>query len=157
MFKRKTTDQFSSSLCDQDTFYRAFLHDLQNCATELIIESPFITDYRMRELLPVLTKLSKRGVRIYINTRHPDEHDPEYAQQALTAVSTLQDIDATVLYTYKHHRKLAIIDRSVIWEGSLNILSYSNSSEIMRRMHSTAMAEELLGFIKLSTYTGGTI
>ena len=29
-----------------------------------------------------------------------------------------------------HHRKLAILDRKVLWEGSLNILSQTRSREI---------------------------
>jgi hypothetical protein len=160
MFRRHffpANDQFASTLRDQDTFYPSFQHDLKNCSSELIIESPFITTRRMNELLPVLKKLTKRGVRIYINTRDPIEHDPEYAVQAYDAVARLHALGVTVLYTVKHHRKLAIIDRQIIWEGSLNILSYSNSCEIMRRMLSSSLAEELIGFIKLTNYTGGSL
>ncbi len=160
MFKRHrlpTNDQFASTLFDQDRFYSSFQHDLKNCSSELIIESPFITARRMNELLPELRKLTKRGVKIYINTRNPVEHNPEYAVQAYNAVDELQTMGVTVLYTIKHHRKLAVIDRQIIWEGSLNILSYSNSCEIMRRLLSANLAEELIGFIKLTTYTEGSL
>jgi hypothetical protein len=160
MFKRRylpANDQFASTLHDQDTFYPSFQHDLKNCSSELIIESPFITTRRMNELLPLLRKLSKRGARIYINTRDPIEHSPEYAVQAFSAVAALQGLGVVVLFTVKHHRKLAIIDRQIIWEGSLNILSYSNSCEIMRRLMSSSLAEELIGFIKLTNYTGGSL
>ena len=160
MFKRHSSyanDQFASSLRDQNTFYPSFEHDLKNCSSELIIESPFITTRRMDELLPLLRKLSKRDVKIYVNTRDPIEHDPDYAVQAYDAVARLQALGVIVLFTVKHHRKLAIIDRQIIWEGSLNILSYSNSCEIMRRMLSSSLAEELIGFIKLTTYTGSSL
>jgi len=33
------------------------------------------------------------------------------------------------------HRKIAIVDRSILWEGSLNMLSHYNSQEIMRRLN----------------------
>jgi len=160
MFKLRRSpinEQFASSLSNQDTFYPSFQHDLKNCSSELIIESPFITTRRINELLPLLRKLSKRGVKIYINTRDPIEHKPEYAAQAYDAVTRLQDLGIVVLYTARHHRKLAIIDRQIIWEGSLNILSYSNSCEIMRRMLSSNLAEELIGFIKLTNYTGRSL
>jgi hypothetical protein len=156
-FKSPSNDQFSSNLFDQDSFYPAFLKDLRNCSKELVIESPFITESRMRQLYPVLAKLIRRGAKVYINTRYPDEHDATYEAQAYAAIGSLQELGAVVLYTAKHHRKLAIIDRQVSWEGSLNILSYSNSCEIMRRMASASIAKELIGFIKLTTYTGGTI
>jgi len=48
-----------------------------------------------------------------------------------------------------HHRKLSIIDKSIIWEGSLNILSFSNSREFMRRIEGKSQALELLNFLKL--------
>lgn len=143
-----------SSLFDQDTFYRAFERDLRHARREVIIECPFITTKRMNLLLPIFHKLSRRGVRIFINTRHPEEHGGDYWRQAAEAVVTLQGMGATVLYTGGHHRKLAIIDRKVFYEGSLNILSYRDSCEIMRRVVSSVEAKKLLKFIGLMKYVG---
>ena len=143
-----------SSLYDQNTFYRAFERDLLHARQEVIIESPFIAERRMELLLPILRKLSRRGIRIVVNTRHPDEHEGDYGRQAAEAIVTLQDIGATVLYTGGHHRKLAIIDRKVFYEGSLNILSYRDSCEIMRRVASSVEAKRLLRFIGLMKYVG---
>lgn len=143
-----------SSLYDQNTFYRAFERDLLHARQEVIIESPFITASRMQLLLPILRKLSRRGVRIVVNTRHHEEHEGDYCRQAAEAIVTLQDIGVTVLYTGGHHRKLAIIDRKVLYEGSLNILSYRDSCEIMRRVASLAEAKKLLQFIGLTKYVG---
>lgn len=143
-----------SGLYDQNTFYRAFEWDLLCARQEVIIESPFITASRMQLLLPILRKLSRRGVRIVINTRHPEDHEGDYYHQAAEAVATLQDMGAIVLYTGGHHRKLAIIDRKVFYEGSLNILSYRDSCEIMRRVASPVEAKKLLQFIGLMKYVG---
>jgi hypothetical protein len=106
----------------------------------------------MNEILPSLRKLTQRGVKIYINTRDPIEHDPDYAAQAYDAVARLQALGVIVLFTVKHHRKLAIIDRQIIWEGSLNILSYSNSCEIMRKINSSALAQQLIQFLHLEQH-----
>jgi len=147
-----TNDLLTSRLYDQATFYPAFLNDLKQCTTELIIESPFITSKRMASLLPTLTRLSKRGVHIIINTRRPSEHDANYELQATETVVVLQQLGCTVLYTVGHHRKLAIIDRAITWEGSLNILSHNDSCEIMRRIQSASLSQQLVGFIKLEKY-----
>jgi phosphatidylserine/phosphatidylglycerophosphate/cardiolipin synthase-like enzyme len=141
-----------SSLFDQNTFHRAFERDLQHAKQEVIIESPFITASRMKILLPIFHKLSKRGVRIIVNTRPPEEHEGDYCRQAVEAVAALQDIGAIVLLTGGHHRKLVIIDRKVFYEGSLNILSYRDSCEIMRRVVSSMEAKRLLRFIGLTKY-----
>src|ERR1019366_2667140 len=73
-------DLLSSKLYDQNTFYPAFLKDLSNCHSEVIIECPFITSRRLKTLLPVLEKLKTRKVRIAINTRDPRTHGEEYWQ-----------------------------------------------------------------------------
>lgn len=132
----------SSTLFDNNTFYKAFERDLRRARQSVIIESPFITRRRMEHLLPLLTRLRHKGVRIVVNTRNPEEHNEEYAIQAEDAVAVMQDIGVKVLYTVKHHRKLAIIDEEILWEGSLNILSQADSCEIMRRTvsHQTVRA-----------------
>lgn len=143
-----------SKLYNQDTFYEAFERDLFRAKHEVVIESPFITTKRMNTLLPIFTKLRKRDVSITINTRNPDDHDGDYCHQAAQAITDMQELGIRVLYTAGHHRKLAIIDRKVIYEGSLNVLSFSDSCEIMRRIVSSIEATRLLNFIGLTKYVG---
>ncbi len=139
----------NSTLFDSNTFYKAFERDFRRARQSVIIESPFITRRRMEQLLPILTKLRRKGVRIVMNTRNPEEHNEEYAIQAEDAVAAMRGIGARVLYTVKHHRKLAIIDEEILWEGSLNILSQGDSCEIMRRTVSNNLARQMIRFTKL--------
>ena len=139
---------------DEQSFYRAFQKDLYSARKIVIIESPFITLRRTEELLPVITKLRRKGVSVTVNTRNPIEHEEEYEMQALVAIEKLQGLGVKVLYTVKHHRKLAIIDGTVTWNGSLNILSQHDSCEIMWRVASKGIADQLLGFVKLTKYIG---
>jgi len=54
-----------------------------------------------------------------------------------------------VLYTGGHHRKLVVIDRRVLYEGSHNVLSQNNSSEVMRRIESAQLAWQMIAFVGL--------
>jgi hypothetical protein len=63
----------------------------------------------------------------------------------------MQELGVKVLYTVKHHRKLAVVD-DVLWEGSLNILSQNDSCEIMRRIVSVLLTEEMLRFTGANKY-----
>ena len=150
MFKRKLLP--SSKLYDQDTFYEAFTRDISRARRQLIIESPFITSRRVKVLLPIFEKLRRRGVQIIINTRDPQEHDGVYRQQAAVAVTQFHALDIVVLYTSGHHRKLAVIGQEVVWEGSLNILSFNDTCEIMRRITSQVEAEILINFLDTLRY-----
>ena len=140
-------DLLSSRLYDNKNFYKVFKKDLEHAQYSVIIESPFITIKRMEELLPILRRLRQRGVRVTVNTRDPKEHDTEYEYQATLAAYKMQELGIAVLYTGKLHRKLAIIDSEILWEGSLNILSQNDSCEIMRRTMSRQLAGETVRFI----------
>jgi phosphatidylserine/phosphatidylglycerophosphate/cardiolipin synthase-like enzyme len=142
----------TSRLFNDATFYPAFVHDLNRSRIEVIIESPFITVKRAAFLAPILIRLKKRGARVVINTRDPDEHEALMQIQARIAVKEFQEAGIEVLYTDKHHRKLAILDGEILWEGSLNILSQNDSCEIMRRIESKELAAQLLQFVSLSKF-----
>ena len=150
LFNRSTapTDLLTSKLYDQGSFYPAFIKDLAKCRSEVIIECPFITNRRLKTVLPTLEKLKARKVRIAINTRDPRTHNEGYRQDdAHEAISKLQHMGIQVLYTGNHHRKVAILDRKVLYEGSLNILSQNDSCEVMRRIESIQLAWQMARFI----------
>ena len=138
------------SLFDEKTFYQTFLDDLRHCRKEVIIESPFITSARMKTFDRVFQNLLEKDVKIYIITRDPSEHDSGYEVQSEDAVRWCEEIGIQVLLCRRnHHRKLAILDRKILWEGSLNILSQVKSREIMRRIDSEDTTMETFEFLKL--------
>ena len=142
-----------SQLYDENTFYPAFVQDLENAKEEVIIESPYITTERMRLLKPTSEKLIKKGVKIYIITRNSKEHEVWMEVQSEDAITWCEIVGIQVLLCKgNHHRKLAILDRKILWEGSLNILSQTKSREIMRRIDEQELALEMLNFLKLNRF-----
>jgi phosphatidylserine/phosphatidylglycerophosphate/cardiolipin synthase-like enzyme len=154
-FKTSSPDLLTSQLYNEQTFYKAFRRDLNGCRSEAVIESPFITSNRVASLLPIFEKMRSRQVRIIVNTRHPAEHEAPYNTQAWRAIGQMQDIGIEVLFTGGHHRKLAIFDRHILWEGSLNPLSQNDSCEVMRRIDSEVLAQQMIEFIKIGRFLEG--
>jgi len=146
-FRVTSSELVASQLFSQDKFYDAFSHDLKRAQARVIIESPFITVKRLNMLLPTLQRLRARGISVIVNTKPLDEHDQLLYEQALRSIAMLQEIGVTVLMTVGHHRKLAIIDDDILWEGSLNILSQNDSCEFMRRMQSPVLTGQMIRFI----------
>jgi phosphatidylserine/phosphatidylglycerophosphate/cardiolipin synthase-like enzyme len=144
----------SSNLLDQNNFYHTFEKDLAHARREVIIESPFISYRRLNYLLPLLRKLARRRVRVTINTKPPEEQDGDYIWQTEECIKALRQLGIEVLITGGHHRKLAIIDRHILYEGSLNILSQNNSCEIMRRIYSEQLAVQMVNFIGVGKFIG---
>jgi phosphatidylserine/phosphatidylglycerophosphate/cardiolipin synthase-like enzyme len=140
----------SSRLFDEKTFYQSFIKDLLNCEKEVIIESPYITSQRMRKLWPTFKKLLAKGVRVYFITRDPREHEEFMEYQSEDEIRYCEEVGIQVLLCCgNHHRKLAILDRRILWEGSLNILSQTQSREIMRRIEGKELAIQMFDYLKL--------
>ena len=147
--RRQAMSDFNSILCNEYTFYKQFVDDLLQAKEEVIIESPYITKKRLDTFKPIFERLVKRSIPIFIITRDPLEHDRIMAQQSEQGIRYFEALGPQVLLiSGGHHRKLAMIDRKVLWEGSLNILSQTKSREIMRRIDSRDMACEMFNFLK---------
>lgn len=146
-------NNYSSTLHDEKTFYSAFLRDLDRAKEEIIIESPFITSARMKMLWPSLKRAYSKGIKVYIITRDPNDHSDGYEVQSESEIEALEALGIQVfLCIGNHHRKLAIIDRKVLWEGSLNILSQTKSREIMRRLDGGGFAVDMFNFLNFGRY-----
>ncbi len=140
-----------SKLYDENKFYEVFVRDLKKCRSELIIESAYMTTKRVHFLLPHFEKLKKSHVRVIINTRDPEEHENYLREEARRSLSLLLEIGVQVIFSESLHRKTAIIDRTILWEGSLNILSQYNSREVMRRTESTELGWQMVRFSGLDS------
>ena len=146
-------NSLNSSLYDETTFYPQFRQDLLRASREVVIESPYITKGRMADLYPIFKKLIKRGVEVYVITRNPREHLESMEVQSEAEIQRFERLGVQVfLCLGNDHRKLAILDRKILWEGSLNILSQTNSREIMRRIEGRKTALEMFKFLKLERF-----
>jgi phosphatidylserine/phosphatidylglycerophosphate/cardiolipin synthase-like enzyme len=139
--------ELNTKLYDQNTFYRAFIKDLKRTRNEVIIESPFVTVKRLAMFLPIFKKLTEVNVSVIIHTKDPSELDDYMRDELYKALSSLLSIKVQVVFIKGLHRKLVVIDREILYEGSLNILSQNNSIEMMRRIESINMCWGLISSI----------
>ena len=149
--KTDVSGLLSSRLYDERSFYDAFIKDIKNAKRSIIIESPYLTERRALQVCKLFKRMNNQGVKIRINTRNPRYHDKTLEIQAWKATAILREHKVKV-YTYNdlRHRKLAVIDDTVLWEGSLNILSQNNSKELMRRTTSKDVCNQVLRFTSLA-------
>lgn len=108
-----------------------------------------MTYRRVFQLLPILRTLKKNRVRVVLNTRNPEEHINYMREESRSSLSLLLELGVHVIFTKSIHRKIAITDRNILWEGSLNILSQNDSLEVMRRTESSKLAWQMVRFSNL--------
>ncbi len=143
-----STSLLTSRLYDEQSFYSAFIKDVKRAKQSVVIESPFMTERRAVQFAKYFKKLKKRGVKVRINSRMPYHHDNKTLEvQAWRAAKLLRNNGVRVcFYKDMRHRKFAVIDESILWDGSLNILSQSNSKEVMRRTESRQLSQQMMQF-----------
>src|SRR4030095_2941245 len=136
-----TTATFS-----EEEFWTSFTQDLQLARAHLIIQSPFISAKRVAILSQSLRALTNKGVVICVFAQEPrgladtaNAPDPEIicsVHQWRSVIEMLESMGIHVNVRKHIHAKFAVVDDKVLWEGSLNILSHSNTKEHMRRWQS---------------------
>lgn len=138
-------------LYNEKTFYKAFVEDMLNAKKEIVIYSPFITKFRSDFFSDTLKKLQKRNVCVFIFTRPLEEQDYLMRTEIKCALRDYEELGACITYLPGYiHAKTAIIDREILWEGSLNILSQRESKEMMRRIADKDSAKQIMSYLGLN-------
>jgi phosphatidylserine/phosphatidylglycerophosphate/cardiolipin synthase-like enzyme len=118
---------------------------------EVIIYSPFISKYRADFFKKTLLKLKQNNIHVFIFTRPIREHEEYMQEEIRSAIQDYKELGAHVTYIEGSiHEKVAIIDRKILWEGSLNILSQKSSKELMVRMEDEDIAGQILANLDLN-------
>lgn len=121
--------------CKGEHFYDYLLADLQNAKQRIVIFSPFITEKRLSQLLPHFFDTVNQGVQIVIITKALLEHKESEKATYAKCIKALRDCGVHVIHKKNMHEKLIFIDNDILWNGSLNILSFTGSTgEIMQRI-----------------------
>lgn len=144
-----------SCLFDERDFYSYFQKDLLSAKYEVLIQSAFLTVARINHLLPIFKHVQSKGVRIFVMTRAAHEQSGNMIEQSEKGLRLLESNGIFVLpLPGKVHQKFGIIDRAIMWEGSLNILSQRDSSETMRRITGSATVKQFMEFHRLEKNLG---
>lgn len=141
-------------LVTQERFYPIFLNDLAAAQSRVVIYSAFITQDRLGQLEPQIKAAIERMVRVYVITKaHSDRNKSELTLYRIFE-KTLAAWGVTVIHKRRMHEKLVFIDDNVLWSGSLNPLSFSNTQEIMERRHNKVVVQDFARTLFLNELIG---
>jgi hypothetical protein len=62
--KKSEEKELKPTLYNEETFYKAFIQDLENAKKEVIIFSPYVLSARMKVLFPIFEKLVNRNIKV---------------------------------------------------------------------------------------------
>jgi len=139
----------SGELFTERNFYAQFFQDLKTIKVRLIILSPFLSIRRSSMFMDYFQAMIRRGIEIRVRTRPINQQVGEMANQAEVVIRQLRSVGAQVIKLPNMHQKVAILDNSIAWEGSLNILSHRDTGEHMRRFEGPSAIEEIIRNLEL--------
>ena len=149
--EQKDESKQVSNLFNEKTFYKAFVQDMLEAEKEVIIYSPFISKYRSDFFRKTMVNLKKRNINVFIFTRLLEEHNLLMRSEITCALNEYKELGVDIFcLPGLIHEKVAIIDRKVLWEGSLNILSQRVSKEMMRRTTDEDSTMQVLTYLGLN-------
>ncbi|MGD9682662.1 MAG: helix-turn-helix domain-containing protein [Candidatus Obscuribacterales bacterium] len=131
----------------EEDFYDALVDDLRNARGRVIFQSPFIAIRRFREVNPHMQRCVERGVTVCVFLQEPDPRDDRTVFDM--GVSAMRSAGIHVTVRNLNHEKLAIVDETIFWDGSLNILSHSRTSDRMTRWLNREKVDEEIERYKL--------
>jgi hypothetical protein len=133
----------------QEDFDRYFPGDLARAGERVVIYSPFITARRLALLEAHLKALVERRLRVYVVTKAREDRGKRELAEYRRLENTLTSWGIRVIHKPKMHEKLVFIDDHILWAGSLNPLSFSDTQEILTRYDNRAVIEDYAGVIAL--------
>jgi len=134
---------------NESDFYGAFITDLENARALVLVQSPFLSHSRIDKMQNIIRKCVRRRIRLCVFVQKPRKHEELVRVQELA--SRLVSMGVHVNFKEKVHEKMAVIDEEILWDGSLNALSQSESFERMTRWHNRQIVFEAIVKHRLNT------
>lgn len=137
-------DLASSRIYSTQDYLTPFASDLNDAAEDILIVSPFLKKFQIKAILPTLEKAATAGVAVTICTRPSETYSPEQCGAVARSMALLTDHGIIVETKDGLQHCYAVIDRSIVWYGNINYLSYSVQEANALRFESPDTAGELL-------------
>lgn len=136
--------QTSSQIYDGRNYLMLFSSDLSDAVEEILIVSPFLRESRIKSVLPMIEKAAASGVAVMVCTKSPEDCPPEQRTAVESSIALLKEVWIATETRRRLQYRYAVIDRSVVWYGNIDYLSYSAKGANALRFESPDIAGELL-------------
>lgn len=136
--------QETGAIFDIDSYLEVYQRDLLEADKEIMISSPVMSGPKVEELIGLLKEKQESGVVIRIVTWKPDKYgfgDSAYWME-LQERMRKQGFEMNLVEDYCQH--YCIIDRKIVWYGSMNFLGKEDSEDNLMRVRSKEIAGELV-------------
>jgi superfamily II DNA or RNA helicase len=131
----------ANSIFDCDNYLEVFEKDVRSASARVIISSPSLSAGKVRWMLSLL---QNTNIIAIVFTTDPAIFPEDGREHHIDLIQRLQTSSVMVILQNHCFERYAVIDDSLVWYGSMNLLSKEKVDDSLMRLVSPAIAEELL-------------
>jgi len=136
--------EVSNSIFDSWGYWAVFEKDVLSAAKSIVISSPFLSSRKVDWFVEQSETLQKRGVAIKVFSISPEAYPEDGREHHAEQLERLASAGIYVKTQNHCHERYAVIDQSLVWYGSMNLLSRGREEDSLMRIVSPEIAAELL-------------
>ncbi len=136
--------EVSNSIFDSTGYWEVFEKDILSAAKSIVVSSPFLSSRKVEWLVDQSDILQKRGVTITVFSLGPEVYPEDGREHHGELLERLTSAGICVKTQNHYHERYAVIDQSLVWYGSMNLLSRGHEDDSLMRIVSPNIAAELL-------------
>ena len=145
--------EVSNSIFNSLGYWEVFEKDVHSAAKSIVISSPFLSSRKVEWLVDRSETLQKRGVTITVFSLKPEDYPEDGREHHTDLLERLASAGICVKTQNHCHERYAVIDQSLVWYGSMNLLSNSKEDDSLMRIVSPSIAAELLALAVMNHRT----
>jgi len=111
---------------------------------EIVISSPGINRAMVKRTLELVRNRQLNGVNVKVLTLPYETYPESRIEITKELITELKQSGIDVRLKSDLHEHFAVIDRNIVWYGSINLLSKAKEEDSLMRVPSSEIADELL-------------
>ena len=136
--------QKANAIYDFETYAETFWRDVVEAKSDVIISSPRLNTEKVSLIIEKMSKKQECGVKTIIVTWHPDAYKYGRDDVRMGLMEKLRKAGFEIRLVEDDCEHYAVIDKEIVWYGSVNLLSKEDVEDNLMRVCSKSIAAELL-------------
>ncbi len=132
------------SIFDSKSYGEIFERDIYESNKEIIISSPGINSKKVDNFCKIVAEKQKDGIQICVLTLSPEIYPEKIKDITTNLINKLEEKGISVICKDSLHEHFAVIDKEIVWYGSMNFLSREKEEDNIMRVVNKEIAEELM-------------
>ena len=129
---------------DSETYDNAFRDDIVNAKAEVLISSPYVSVSGSERLIRAYAAMVNKGVKVSLTTYSTSRYSDNITDRITKIHNKLMMAGIELLFADHIPSKYAVIDKEILWYGSMNLVSNIKEDDDEMRIVNGSVAKALV-------------